>query len=165
MPVDGQFGRVGADGIDLSGIATGFSCKAVGGEWRGGHDVSGHFFILVLSSAFLFLEFFISESHAGAAHPHISPSTAARIATETSEEEKRASGGWESEEAVKARLWTWYITWTVILLDGWMLLMTAIWFHTLFEKVSGLTLASLTIWAVYFLPRFWPEWKGVVGGV
>lgn len=155
--------------IDLSTIATNLSCKAAGGKWLGGHDISGHFFMLVLSSAFLFLEFFISEaqysSHAQLAHPHISPSAAAHIAQETTEEEKRAVGGWESEEVAKARLWTRYFVWVVILLDGWMLLMTAIWFHTLFEKVSGLALAAGGVWGVYFLPRFLEAWREVVGGV
>jgi Inositol phospholipid synthesis and fat-storage-inducing TM len=150
---------------DLSTIATGLSCKSLGGKWLGGHDISGHFFMLVLSSAFLFLEFFISESQTQAEHPHISNSAAARIARETTEEEKRAVGGWESEGVVKARVWTQYFVWAVIVLDAWMLLMTAIWFHTLFEKVSGLTLASASIWGVYFLPRLVPGWRRMVGGV
>ncbi|ERF72627.1 hypothetical protein EPUS_05681 [Endocarpon pusillum Z07020] len=154
-----------AEGIELSSVATHLSCKAFGGKWLGGHDISGHFFMLVLSSAFLFLEFFISETQTQAAHPHISPEAAARIATETTEEEKRAVGGWESEAVVKARLWTQYFVWAVIVLDAWMLLMTAIWFHTLFEKVSGLALASLCVWGVYFLPRLSPEWRKLVGGV
>jgi len=66
---------------------------------------------------------------------------------------------------VKARVWTQYFVWAVIGLDVWMLLMTAIWFHTLFEKVSGLVLASANVWGVYFLPRFVKGWRGVVGGV
>ena len=37
-------------------FVTGQACKAVGGTWRGGHDISGHVFILVLGSAFLGLE-------------------------------------------------------------------------------------------------------------
>jgi Inositol phospholipid synthesis and fat-storage-inducing TM len=152
-------------GFDLSTIATNLSCKASGGKWLGGHDISGHFFMLVLSSAFLFLEFFISESQTQATHPHISREAAARIAADTTEEEKRALGGWESEGAIKARVWTQYLVWGVIVLDVWMLLMTAIWFHTIFEKLSGLVLASASVWAVYFLPRFLPAWRGVVGGV
>ncbi len=155
--------------LDLSTVATNLSCKAAGGKWLGGHDISGHFFMLVLSSAFLFLEFFISEarhhSSAQSAHPHISPSAAAHIAKETTEEEKRALGGWEGAEVAKARLWTRYFVWAVILLDAWMLLMTAIWFHTLFEKVSGLALAAGAVWAVYFLPRFLGAWRELVGGV
>ena len=164
VPRSGKLGTL-TEGVDLSTVTTNLSCKYVGGKWRGGHDISGHFFMLVLSSAFLFLEFFISESETRAVHPHISSSAAAQIAKETTEEEKRAVGGWESEGVVKARLWTQYFVWAVIVLDAWMLLMTAIWFHTLFEKVSGLTLASLSVWAVYFLPRLLPRWRAVVGGV
>lgn len=165
MPRSGKSAGGLTEGIELSDITTNLSCKAVGGTWLGGHDISGHFFMLVLSSAFLFLEFFLSESQAQAAHPHISPSAATQIARGTSEEEKRAVGGWESEGVVKARLWTQYFVWAVIVLDGWMLLMTAIWFHTLFEKASGLALASLGLWGVYFLPGFWPAWRRVVGGI
>jgi Inositol phospholipid synthesis and fat-storage-inducing TM len=158
-------GGPASDDADLSAIATSLSCKLHGGKWHGGHDISGHSFMLVLSSAFLFLEFLISESRAHAAHPHISASAAAQIARDTTEEEKRAVGGWESEGAARARLWASYLVWAVIALDVWMLLMTAVWFHTLFEKVSGLALAALTVWAVYFLPRFLPRWRTLVGGV
>jgi hypothetical protein len=161
VPQHGQASSSLDAAVHLSTIATNLTCKASGGKWLGGHDISGHFFMLVLSSACLFFEFFISESHARVAHPHISTGPASGVARETTEEEKREV----DEGMVKARLWAQYLVWTVIVLDGWMLLMTAIWFHTLFEKLSGLTLAGLSVWAVYFLPRFWPAWKGLVGGV
>jgi len=127
----------------------------MGGQWLGGHDISGHFFMLVLSSACLFLEFFISESHAQAAH----------VAREKTSEGGTTMEEEESQVVARAKLWAHYLVWAVIVLDGWMLLMTAIWFHTLFEKLSGLTLAGLSVWAVYFLPRFWPAWRELVGGV
>ncbi|KAH6681609.1 inositol phospholipid synthesis and fat-storage-inducing TM-domain-containing protein [Halenospora varia] len=37
-------------------FVTGVACKAVGGKWKGGHDISGHVFLLVLGSMFLFEE-------------------------------------------------------------------------------------------------------------
>lgn len=177
-PLSGTSTSTSPTAIDLSTINTGLSCKIHGGRWLGGHDISGHFFLLVLSSAFLFLEFFISESQqlsrssSSSQTPNISASAAAQIARDTTEEEKRAVGGWDNADEedttsidYKARLWTSYFVWGVIVLDGWMLLMTAIWFHTLFEKVSGLALAAGSVWAVYFLPRLVPGWRSIVGGV
>ena len=148
---------------DVSAIATSIACKAVGGRWKGGHDISGHVFMLVLSSAFLILELYISD--ALSPHPHISPRAAAVVAHETSDEEKRELGGWESDMQAKFRLWTRYVVWTVVGLDFWMFLMTAIWFHTWLEKLSGLLISSSCIWAVYFLPTFLPAWRAIVGPV
>ena len=148
---------------DLSAIATGIACKAVGGRWKGGHDISGHVFLLVLSSAFLVLELYISD--ALSPHPHVSLRAAAAVAHETTDEEKREFGGWESDVQAKVRLWTRYFVWTVVGLDFWMLLMTAIWFHTWFEKLSGLLLSGSCIWALYYMPALLPAWRAVVGPV
>ena len=41
---------------DTRQFLTGVACKAVGGKWKGGHDISGHVFLLVLGSMFLFEE-------------------------------------------------------------------------------------------------------------
>jgi len=146
---------------DVTAIATGAVCKAVGGRWKGGHDISGHVFMLVLSSAFLVLELYVSDTLSP--HPHVSPRAAAVVARETTEEEKREVGGWESDLQAKIRLWTRYFVWTVVGLDFWMLLMTALWFHTWLEKLSGLLLSGSCIWALYFLPTLLPAWRDIVG--
>jgi hypothetical protein len=148
---------------DVSAIFTQITCKAVGGSWKGGHDISGHAFMLVLSSAFLLLELYVSD--ALSSHPHISPKAAAVVAHDTIDEEKRELGGWESETQAKIRLWSRYFVWTVVGLDFWMFLMTAIWFHTWLEKLSGLLLSGSCIWAVYYLPAFLPAWREIVGPV
>ncbi|KAK2767517.1 hypothetical protein FQN54_003674 [Arachnomyces sp. PD_36] len=41
---------------ELEAVVTAAACKAAGGSWSGGHDVSGHVFMLVLASASLTLE-------------------------------------------------------------------------------------------------------------
>ena len=146
---------------DVSTIMTGLACKAVGGRWKGGHDISGHVFMLVLSSAFLVMELYISDNQSP--HPHVDSRAAANIAHEMTKEEREAIGGWESESQAKLRLWTRYFVWTVAVLDVWMLLMTAIWFHTWLEKLSGLAISGLCIWTVYFLPAFEPRWRDIVG--
>jgi len=146
---------------NVEAIFTGMACKAVGGQWKGGADISGHVFLLVLSSAFLILELYTAD--ALSPHPHVSPQAAAVVAHDTTEEEKREFGGWESDKQAKIRLWTRYFVWAVVGLDFWMLLMTAIWFHTWFEKLSGLLISGFCIWVVYFLPAFLPAWRDIVG--
>ena len=45
----------------------------------------------------------------------------------------------------------------------WMLLMTAAYFHTWFEKFTGLLVAFTGIYVVYFLPRGVPAYRAIVG--
>jgi len=114
-----------------------------------------------LSSAFLYLEQLIADFQSP--HPSISAKAAAGLAHDLTPEEKLAMGGWESDGEAKFRLWTKYFVWTIIGLDIWMLLMTAIWFHTWLEKLSGLLISGLSIWVVYYLPALSPAWRNVVG--
>jgi hypothetical protein len=143
-------------------IGSSTKCKAAGGHWRGGHDISGHVFMLVLSSASLIYELYIADSHS--AHPHVSPRVAAKLAGDLTEEERNAMGGWESEGQAKIRVYVRYFLWGVVALDFWMIMMTAIWFHTWLEKLSGLAIAAAAVWGVYFLPEALPAWREVVGG-
>lgn len=48
-------------------------------------------------------------------------------------------------------------------LMGWMLLMTAAYFHTWFEKFTGLCVAFGAIYFVYFLPRGVPVLRHILG--
>ncbi|KAF4303635.1 Fat storage-inducing transmembrane protein [Botryosphaeria dothidea] len=51
----------------------------------------------------------------------------------------------------------------VMALSWWMLLMTAAFFHTWFEKFTGLLVAFLAIWSIYFLPRGVPAYRAIIG--
>lgn len=51
----------------------------------------------------------------------------------------------------------------VVGLMWWMLLMTAAYFHTWFEKFTGLLVAFSGLWIVYFLPRGAPGLRAVLG--
>ena len=148
---------------DIEFILSESTCKSVGGSWKGGWDISGHFFMLVLSSGFLLAELYLAAVLSP--HPSISPRAALEIASETSEDEKQAVGGWESELWARARLWARYSVYVVVGLDLWMLLMTSIFFHTWVEKLSGLLISVTALYAVYFLPRFLPAWRNLVGGL
>lgn len=149
--------------VDFSTLSSSIACKSAGGHWRGGHDISGHIFMLVLSSAFLLLELYLADRHSE--HPSVSPRAAASLAHDMTEEERKSIGGWESESVARVRVWARYFVWIVVGLDVWMILMTAIWFHTWPEKLSGLILSVGTIWVVYWLPDFVPQWRAVVGGL
>lgn len=144
--------KVESDG-DVLDVLSAAACRAAGGHWDGGHDISGHVFLLVLGSAMLLEEVGWTMAFA----------TAGRA--------KRAGGDdklawWESPERERSvvmadgsiRLATvegyggtvplpvaggWGVSWDwgvkaalgVVALSWWMLLMTAIYFHTWFEKV------------------------------
>ncbi|KAJ3576852.1 hypothetical protein NPX13_g3569 [Xylaria arbuscula] len=51
----------------------------------------------------------------------------------------------------------------VVGLSLWMLLMTATYFHTWFEKLTGLLVASMAVYTVYILPRWVPAVRAFVG--
>ncbi|KAL8771981.1 MAG: hypothetical protein Q9209_002646 [Squamulea sp. 1 TL-2023] len=96
---------------DVREFVTGAACKLAGGKWKGGHDISGHVFILVSGSASLGLEVLgamVNDARTGA-------------------------------ERKQERLgkWGWGIVVGVVGMSWWMLLMTAAYFHTWFEKVSA----------------------------
>ncbi|KAJ9651993.1 hypothetical protein H2198_008772 [Neophaeococcomyces mojaviensis] len=147
----------------LATIYSGSVCKAAGGYWRGGHDISGHVFMLVLSSASLLYEMYLADRHS--AHPSVSPRAAANVAHDLTAEEKKSMGGWESETEAKARMYARYFLYGVVALDCLMLLTTAIWFHTWMEKLNGMLIAGIGLWVTYFIGDFVPAWREVVGGL
>ncbi|KAI4255529.1 MAG: hypothetical protein L6R42_006680 [Xanthoria sp. 1 TBL-2021] len=122
---------------DVREFVTGAACKIAGGKWKGGHDISGHVFILVLGSASLGLEVLgamVNDRRAGA-------------------EEKQAKLG----------KWGWGVVVGVVGMSWWMLLMTAAYFHTWFEKFTGLSTAFVGITVVYILPRLLPGVRDILG--
>lgn len=149
--------------LEVTRATSGLTCKAAGGVWRGGYDISGHVFMLVLSSSFLLYELYIADRHSW--HPSVSPQAAATVAHELTEEERVAVGGWESESMARIRLWSRYFLYAVVLLDLWMLMMTAIFFHTWLEKLTGLAIAASSVWTTYFLGDVLQGWRAIVGGL
>lgn len=142
--------------------ATHAACKAIGGAWKGGHDISGHVFILILGSAMLWLEIlpavFVASGLREERRIVLADGTMQSAAVET---EDTAKGNNMHVPArlgvgVKAALGVAGLSW-------WMLLMTAAYFHTWFEKFTGLVVAFATIYAVYFVPRGAPGLRAVLG--
>ena len=112
---------------EIEAVFTAAACKAVGGSWNGGHDVSGHVFMLVLASAFLTFEMLGASG------------SASRGEGEEAKEKKQDGhqSVAENEDDIRAlgRMWLQRFVWAVVGLSWWMLLMTGIWFHTWLEKV------------------------------
>ena len=162
-------------------VYTAAECKAAGGQWQGGHDVSGHVFMLCLSCAVIAFEVLPvlfatrreqKQRKSGDVTPETSvslsskaPDASASSSSSSSKPIAPASTGSErstsSTPSSAARLATRFAL-AVAALSWWMLLMTAVFFHTWFEKFTGLVLALAAIWSVYIMPRaFWKEVIGV----
>lgn len=160
---------------DTRQFVTGVACKAVGGKWFGGHDISGHVFLLVLGSMFLFEEVL----HVAMKSPKTKEQRtilmndgavkSAEIEAET-EAGTEPFGGWTVGSKITLGVGT---------MSVYMLFMTAAFFHTWFEKVieftniileqadimkfTGLLVAFSGIFVVYFLPRMIPILRSIVG--
>ncbi|KAF9886935.1 hypothetical protein FE257_010676 [Aspergillus nanangensis] len=150
------------DGSDeppsLKMLLTAATCKSAGGAWRGGHDVSGHVFMLVLATAMLGFEMLgVGLATGGmtwkSGGEDGSASASASASTFTSSSTSSSGLG----------VWARRFVFGVVGLSWWMLLMTGIWFHTWFEKLTGLLVALATVYTVYILPRGVISWRNVVG--
>ncbi|KEY66561.1 hypothetical protein S7711_09407 [Stachybotrys chartarum IBT 7711] len=142
-------------------MVTAVACKAAGGRWKGGHDISGHVFLLVLSIGFLAQEVVWPVMRWTGWRKEercvVMPDGALKSANV--EAETRVGEG-----AGKAALTIGgQAAFGVIGLSLWMLLMTAIYFHTWFEKLTGLVTALIALYAVYYVPRFVPALRQTIG--
>lgn len=136
-------------GHTISGkdIVTAVACKAAGGKWTGGHDISGHVFLLVLGSYFLLQEVgwvhlnYWRQGSAGSVsirddrtvvmHDGAVKSAAVEADRLAETVEYRVTSAWDALGlGGKAAC-------GVVAMSGWMLLMTAIFFHTWIEKVCS----------------------------
>ncbi|OLN87428.1 FIT family protein scs3 [Colletotrichum chlorophyti] len=146
---------------DAKELFTAVACKAAGGRWRGGHDISGHVFLLVLGCGFLLSEVgWVVARWKGTKREERSI-VMTDGATKTATVEFQGLRG-ESVPGDALGLGGKFAV-TVIGLGFWMLLMTAMYFHTWFEKVTGLLTALSALYGVYVLPRFVPALRQVVG--
>ncbi|KAJ4329411.1 hypothetical protein N0V84_000045 [Fusarium piperis] len=143
----------------LGEMVTSVACKAAGGKWKGGHDISGHVFLLSLGTAFLMQEVgwaigrWIGNGEERCVVMSDGALKSANVEAQTSGEPPAyPSLGLGGKFAVG-----------VMGLSVWMLLMTAIYFHTWFEKFTGLLTAAIGFYIVYIVPRFVPAVRQVIG--
>ncbi|KAI1759329.1 inositol phospholipid synthesis and fat-storage-inducing TM-domain-containing protein [Hypoxylon sp. FL1150] len=151
---------------DKADAFTAAACRASGGRWSGGHDISGHVFLLVLGSYFLLQEVGWVACRAGKLLL-LGPAREERCVVMgdgaikgagVEAERSSDSDAAETDLGVGAKF-----ALAVVALCWWMLLMTAIYFHTWFEKLTGLLVAAMAIYAVYILPRWVPVLRAFIG--
>lgn len=148
------------EGGEFKEVFTHAACKTIGGQWRGGHDISGHVFLLILGSAMLWMELLPAVLRMeGLREARRILTSDGMVRKATVEAEGESSDSAEQKEmgvGIQASLLVAALCW-------WMLLMTAAYFHTWFEKVTGLLVAFIAIYTVYFLPRALPAWRQIIG--
>lgn len=141
---------------------TAAACKSAGGKWRGGHDISGHVFLLVLGSFFLLQEigWVVQRWRAEKRDERtiVMHDGAVKSAEVEADRRDGAPGGGASGVGVGAKF-----AGTVVAMSWWMILMTAVYFHTWFEKLTGLVVALTGLYSVYFLPRVVPALRNAIG--
>ena len=166
-------------------VITAVACKSAGGRWHGGHDISGHVFLLVLGTVFLMQEVgWAALRWSGRAREErcvvMRDGALKSAGVEAEEAPGKGEGSMQLGAGGKTAA-------AVAGLNLWMLLMTAIYFHTWFEKVSlsvclfesppragsdadvfdsqltGLVTALIGAYAVYYVPRFVPAVRSIVG--
>ncbi|ETS76518.1 hypothetical protein PFICI_11905 [Pestalotiopsis fici W106-1] len=167
----------GFEDTNKADVLTAVACKASGGKWRGGHDISGHVFLLVLGSWFLLQE--VGWVVARAVNNSGTAGGGFSIFGRRGDERcivmhdgAVKGAGVEAEKEGGARIqqqqqqgMTFGAKFAigVVGLSWWMLLMTAIYFHTWFEKLTGLLTAFIGIYPIYYLPRWIPGLRSVIG--
>lgn len=123
-------------------MVTAMACKAAGGKWKGGHDISGHVFLLTLGTTFLMQEVgwvvLRWSGWQGEERCVVMPDGALKSAS-VEAEAPVGHGAGKPTLGLGTKL-----ALGIMGLSVWMLLMTAIYFHTWFEKVSPVTHRSPT---------------------
>ncbi|KAB5515497.1 inositol phospholipid synthesis protein Scs3p [Coniochaeta sp. 2T2.1] len=147
----------------INEVFTAAACKATGGRWLGGTDISGHIFMLVLGSAFLMQEVgWVVLRWRGRRELEersvVMPDGAVKGAGVEAEVD-----GVSVANVVDALGLGGRVVMGVVVLSLWMVLMTAIYFHTWFEKLTGLLAALAALYTTYILPRWIPAWRNIVG--
>lgn len=162
-------------------ILTGAACKVAGGRWNGGHDISGHVFLLVLGSTFLWMEvLYVALLSSGV--PEERSILTGRDGTEVKSADVERVPGDEAKDIRGIPMLAFRLALVVLALSWFMLFMTAAYFHTWVEKVwsissmlsrftlttgtlqfAGLGVALSGIFVVYYLPRTIPAMRHYVG--
>ncbi|KKY34443.1 putative histidine triad-like protein [Diaporthe ampelina] len=157
-------------GVSGGDIFTAVACRTAGGRWRGGHDISGHVFLLVLGSFFLlqevgwvYLNHWKRRAPGGVIELRDERSVIMHdgaVKSATVEGERDHSEGREAarpRSAWEALALGGKLAGGVFVLSLWMILMTAIFFHTWIEKLTGLLVASAGLMSAVKVPANLPE--------
>ncbi|KAI1310872.1 inositol phospholipid synthesis and fat-storage-inducing TM-domain-containing protein [Xylaria venustula] len=148
---------------DHKELFTAAACRTAGGNWSGGHDISGHVFLLVLGSCFLAQEVVWVVVRAGAQIVGGGGDDRAIVMDDGASKSARVEAEHTAEAHERHLGPGGKFALGVVGLSLWMLLMTASYFHTWFEKLTGLLVASTALYGVYILPRWVPGVRAFVG--
>lgn len=150
---------------DEADVFTAAACRAVGGRWSGGHDISGHVFLLVLGSFFLLQEVgWVAARRGGGGFFGGAREERCVVMSDGAVKGAGVEAGAADDERGERELGIGSkFALAVVALCWWMLLMTAIYFHTWFEKFTGLLVAAMAIYPVYILPRWIPALRTFIG--
>ncbi|KAK4201939.1 FIT family protein scs3 [Triangularia verruculosa] len=136
-----EIAEADVEDIGVKEVFTAAACKSAGGRWSGGHDISGHVFLLVLGSCFLLQEVgwvvgrwvrYVKEERSV-----VMPDGAVRraiVEVDRAERYRQEQEGTARRSVLEALGHGGKVAIAVVGLCAWMLLMTAIYFHTWFEK-------------------------------
>ena len=108
-------------------------------KWVGGHDVSGHVYLLMLSSFILFITLkpCIQNLLQGPNQNTNKEDRSSQNISKVNENEKTVKAGKVNEINILNKL-VILLTTTLLIIWLWMLLITCIYFHTPYEKLTGL---------------------------
>lgn len=113
-------------------------CRVLKGKWTGGHDPSGHTFLLTHASLYLWIELL----------PYIKRYL--RVGSLITFENTKESPETDSTAASIMGSLFMTVTSAFLVIFWWMLLMTSVYFHTFAEKVTGL-LWTYTGISIFFI--------------
>ncbi|ANZ75489.1 BA75_01885T0 [Komagataella pastoris] len=147
FPALGEFfSKKDSEPLVQEAIISSSTCRSIKGEWTGGHDPSGHVFLLSISWIFLMIELTHSLAHEVDIvqhHTNVLKKLLLTIHKRQFTQTLQVLGDYpEILILFLCFLWTW------------MLLMTGIYFHSMTEKLFGLFWCYLGIVTVYIAPRF-----------
>lgn len=140
---------------------TAAACKKASGSWSGGHDISGHVFLMAQGSLMLMMESGWVMARWTAQLDELrniylrdGSVKSASVEAEVPAGMGRDQDAWRFGAKLVA---------VIVAVNAWMMLMTAMYFHTWFEKTTGLLTAYLGHYLVYYVPRFVPALREYLG--
>lgn len=128
--------------VELGIVVSSVLCRKMKGSWSGGHDPSGHVFLLVLSSLILWFELIEKRVLLRDTHKLI----------EDFHKLRSKKFGYLKLFLIIAKSSTIMVL-CLLALWWWMLLVTSTHFHSFLEKLTGLFAAYIGL-LVYLAPRF-----------
>ncbi|EGW35656.1 uncharacterized protein SPAPADRAFT_58864 [Spathaspora passalidarum NRRL Y-27907] len=138
------------NGKSVSSTISSYNCKRIkGSSWEGGHDPSGHVFLLIHSSLYLFLETAEYWPGWGALINSIS--------SVVHNHEKTIIEKLKQLAILGVKIHPQLLVIGMISFWWFMLLTTNIYFHSIAEKLVGMVYGYLGIVVVYFVPRIFRQ--------